>query len=163
VALGDVSITDDGKYLAYSVAEAGSDWSTWRVLDVVSAKPLPDEVKWVKFSGASWTRDGKGFFYSRYDEPKEGEKFHSLNLNQKVFYHRIGTAQSDDVLVYRQPDHPDWGFSTEVTEDGRYLIITTWKGTDHHYRVAYKDLDDRYALPVDLVENFDNEYSFVGN
>jgi prolyl oligopeptidase len=163
VALGSVSPSDDGKYLAYSVAEAGSDWNTWRVLDVASAKPLADEVKWTKFSGASWTRDGKGFFYSRYDEPKPGEKFQSLNLNQKVFYHRLGTPQSEDVLVYRQPDHPDWGFSTDVSEDGRYLIITTWKGTDHRYRVAYKDLEDRFAAPIDLIETFDNEYSFVGN
>jgi len=163
VALGSVSVSDDGKYLAYSVADAGSDWNTWRVLDVASAKPLSDEVKWTKFSGASWTRDGKGFFYSRYDDPKPGEKFQSLNLNQKVFYHRLGTPQSEDVLVYRQPDHPDWGFSTEVSEDGRYLIITTWKGTDHRYRVAYKDLEDRFAAPIDLIETFDNEYSFVGN
>jgi prolyl oligopeptidase len=163
VALGSISVSDDGKYLAYSVAEAGSDWNTWRVLDIATAKPLSDEVKWVKFSGASWTKDNKGFFYSRYDEPKEGAQFQSLNHNQKVFYHRIGTPQSDDVLVYRRPDHPDWGFSTEVSEDGRYLLITTWKGTDHKYRVTYKDLNEPLAMSVDLIENFDNEYSFVGN
>jgi prolyl oligopeptidase len=163
VALGGMSISDDGKYIAYSIAESGSDWNTYRVLDIDTAKPLGDEVRWVKFSGASWTRDSKGFFYSRYDEPKEGAQFQGLNLNQKVFYHRIGTPQSADVLVYRRPDHPDWGFSTEVSEDGRYLILSTWKGTDHKYRITYRDLEEPYAMPIDLIDNFENEYSFVGN
>jgi prolyl oligopeptidase len=163
VALGDVAISDDGKYLAYSVADAGSDWHTYRVLDIATAKPLGDELKWVKFSGASWTKDSKGFFYSRYDEPKEGAQFQGLNLNQKVFYHRIGTPQSADVLVYRRPDHPDWGFSTEVSEDGRYLVMNTWKGTDHKYRVTYRDLDEPYGMPIDLIDEFENDYSFAGN
>ena len=163
IALGSVAVSDDGKHLAYSVAESGSDWNTWRIIEVATGKPLPDEVKWVKFSGASWTKDNKGFFYSRYDEPQAGAQFQSLNHNQKVYYHRIGTSQADDVLVYRRPDQPDWGFSTDVTEDGRYLIITVWKGTDHRYRVTYKDLSEPYSMPVDLIETFDNDYSFVGN
>lgn len=163
VALGNFSVSEDGKYLAYSVAEAGSDWNTWRVLDIVSGKQLGDEVRWVKFSGTTWTKDSKGFFYSRYDEPQAGAQFQSLNLNQKVYYHRIGTPQTADVLVYKRPDHPDWGFSTEVTEDGHYLIITIWKGTDSKYRVTFKDLNEPLGLPVDLIENFDNEYSFIGN
>ncbi|OAI47810.1 prolyl endopeptidase [Planctomycetaceae bacterium SCGC AG-212-F19] len=163
VALGNISVSEDGKYVAYSVAEAGSDWNTWRVLDFASGKQLGDEVRWVKFSGTPWTKDSKGFFYSRYDEPQAGAQFQSLNLNQKVYYHRIGTPQTDDVLVYKRPDHPDWGFSTEVTEDGHYLIITIWKGTDSKYRVTFKDLNEPLGLPVDLIENFDNEYSFIGN
>ncbi len=163
IALGSTSVSDDGKYLAYSVSEAGSDWSTWKVLDIVTAKPLGDEVKWVKFSGAAWTPDGRGFFYSRYEEPKAGAQFQSLNLNQRLMYHRLGTPQSDDVLVYKRPDNPEWGFSSDVTEDGRYLIITVWKGTDAKYRVTYKDLSEPLAMPVDLIDNFDNEYSFIGN
>jgi prolyl oligopeptidase len=163
VALAGIADSDDGKYLAYGVAEAGSDWNTWHVLDVGSGKVLPDALKWVKFSGASWTRDSKGFFYGRFDEPKEGGQFQKLNLNQKVYYHRVGTPQSDDVLVYRRPDHPDWGFRTSVSEDGRYLILTIWKGTNHQYRIAYKDLSEPYGMPVDLIEDFDNEYTFVGN
>lgn len=163
VALTGLEVSDDGKYLAYGIAEAGSDWNTWHVLDVGSGKVLSDEVKWIKYSGASWTTDGKGFFYSRYDEPKSGEAFQKVTLNQKVFYHRLGTPQSADVLVYRRPDHPDWGFQTHVTEDGRYLILTVWKGTNHQYRIAYKDLGEPYAMPVELIEDFDNEYSFVGN
>jgi prolyl oligopeptidase len=162
-ALAATSFSDDGKYLAYSVAEAGSDWNTWRVMEAESGRLLTDELKWVKFSGVSWTKDNRGFFYSRYDEPKEGAAFQSLNKNQKVFYHRVGSSQSDDVLVYKRPDQPDWGFQTTVTEDGRYLIITTWKGTDDKYRIAYKDLLEPYGMPIDLIDNFDHEYTFIGN
>jgi prolyl oligopeptidase len=163
VALAGLEISEDGKYLAYGVAEAGSDWQTWHVMDVATTKVLSDALKWLKYSGASWTVDSKGFFYSRFEEPKPGEKFQNVTLNQKVYYHRIGAPQSDDVLVYRRPDHPDWGFQTHVTEDGRYLILTIWKGTNHQYRITYKDLSEPYALPVDLIEDFDNDYSFVGN
>lgn len=163
VALAGTAFSDDGKYVAYGVQESGSDWRTWRVMEVETRKVLDDELKWVKFSGADWTRDSRGFFYGRYDEPGEGEAFQNVNLNQKVYYHRVGTSQADDVLVYKRPDHPDWGFSLSVTEDGRYLIITVWKGTDDRYRVLYRDLAERYALPIDLIDNFDNEYSFVGN
>lgn len=163
VALSSTSFSDDGKYVAYAVAEAGSDWNTWRVMDVDSGKLLADELRWIKFSGVTWTNDSRGFFYSRYDEPKEGAAFQSLNKNQKVFYHRIGSSQSDDVLVYKRSDQPDWGFQTTVTEDGRYLIITTWKGTDDKYRVTYKDLLEPYGMPIDLIDNFDHEYSFIGN
>jgi prolyl oligopeptidase len=163
VALASTSFSDDGKFLAYSVAEAGSDWNTWRVMEVDSGKLLGDELRWVKFSGVSWTKDSRGFFYSRYDEPKEGAAFQSLNKNQKVFYHRIGSSQADDVLVYKRPDQPDWGFQTTVTEDGRYLVITTWKGTDDKYRISYKDLLEPYGMPIDLIDHFDNEYTFIGN
>ncbi len=163
VALSGVAVSDDGKLLAYGVAEAGSDWNTWRVLDVDSGKPFGDEIKWVKFSGAAWTKDGKGFFYGRFDEPKGGAQYHSLNLNQHLVYHRIGTPQSDDVLVYRRPEHPDWTFGAGVTDDGRYLVIATQKGTDRNCRVTYKDLTEPYGLPVELIDNFDSEYSLIDN
>ena len=168
VALSGIAFSDDGKYLAYGVAEAGSDWQTWRVLNLSTGKRLDDEVKWVKYSAAAWTKDGMGFFYSRYDEPKKdsghsGSVFHSLTFNQKVYYHRVGTPQAEDVLVYRRPDHPDWGFHAGVSEDGRYMVLTTHVGTAHKNRIAYKDLAEPYGMLVDLIDNFDNEYSFVGN
>lgn len=163
VALGPWTVSDDGKYIAYSQSEAGSDWQTWRVLSVDTGKALGDELKWAKFSGASWTKDGKGFFYGRYKEPKAGAQFQSLNLNQELYYHRLGTPQADDVLVYRRPDHPDWGFGPHVSEDGRYLIITVWKGTDSKFRITYKDLIEPYSMPIDLIETFENDYSFIGN
>ena len=163
IALAGTSFSHDGRFMAYGVAEAGSDWRTWRVIEVDSRRKLDDELKWVKFSSISWTNDNRGFFYSRFDEPSEGAKFQSLNLNQKVYYHRVGTPQSDDVLVYKRPDHPDWGFDAEVTEDGRYLVMTVWKGTDDKYRVLYKDLAEPFGMPIDLVSTFEHEYSFVGN
>jgi prolyl oligopeptidase len=163
IALGSTSFSDDGRFAAFSVAEAGSDWNTWRILEVESGRQLADELKWVKFSGASWTPDSKGFFYSRYDEPPEGAAFQKTNLNQKVYYHRIGSSQSDDVLVYKRPDEPTWGFGTRVTEDGRYLVIEIWKGTDHKYRIVYKDLAEPYGMPVELIDNFECEYGFIGN
>ncbi len=163
VALAGVEPGDDGKYLAYRVAEAGSDWSTWRVMEIDSGKLLDDELKWIKFGGASWTTDGKGFFYSRFPQPEKGAEFQATNLNQKLYYHRVGTPQSDDVLVYAREDQPEWGFFAEVTEDGRYLVITVAKGTDDKYRVMVKDLAEPYGMPVDLIDNFDHEYSFVGN
>lgn len=163
VALAGTAFSDDGKYVAYGVQESGSDWRTWRVMEIETRRVLADELKWVKFSSATWTRDSRGFFYGRYQEPKEGEAFQNVNLNQQVYYHRVGTSQADDVLVYQRPDHPDWGFAVDVTEDGRYMVITVWKGTDDRYRVLYRDLSEPFAMPVDLIENFENEYSFIGN
>ena len=160
-AMGAVAVSPDARYLAYGVNDAGSDWQTWRVLEIESGRLLDDELRWVKFSGASWTKDGRGFFYSRYDQPEEGSAFQNTNLDQRVFYHRVGSSQSDDVLVYQRPDHPDWGFAAEVSGDGRWLVITIWKGTDDKYRVAYRDLNEPYAIPVDLITNFDNDYTFI--
>jgi prolyl oligopeptidase len=163
VALGGLSFSDDGRYAAFARAEAGSDWTTWRVLEIDSGRVLDDEVKWVKWSDASWTTDSRGFFYSRYGEPDEGAEYQQVNLNQKVYYHRVGTNQSEDVLVYSRPDEPTWGFGAEVTEDGRYLVITVWKGTDDKYRILVRDLQEPYAIPVEVIDNFENEYTFVGN
>ena len=163
VALGATAFSHDGRFMAYSVAEAGSDWNTWRIIEVETGRQLPDELKWVKFSGASWTADNKGFFYGRFDEPAAGEAFQKTNLNQKVYYHRVGTSQSEDVLVYQRPDEPTWGFRNQVTEDGHYLVMEVWKGTDHKYRIIFKDLTEPYGLPVELIDNFEHEYSFIGN
>ncbi len=163
VALAGVSFSDDGKYLAYGVLQSGSDWRTWKIMEIDSGELLEDTLQWVKFSGVSWTKDGHGLYYSRYDEAKEGEQFQTVNLNQKVYFHRVGTSQTQDVLVYQRPDHPDWGFQAEVTEDGAYLVITVWKGTDDKYRVVYQDLSHAAQEPVELIDNFDNEYTFVGN
>ncbi len=163
VALAGFAVSDDGRYLAYGVADGGSDWRTWRVLSIEDGNLLPDELRWLKFTSAAWTPDGRGFFYGRYDAPEEGAEYQELNLNQQLYYHRVGTPQSEDVLVYRRPDHPDWGFFPEVTEDGRYLVVTIWKGTDARYRIAYRDLTEPYGMMTDLIEDFDQEYSLVGS
>ncbi|MFO0851269.1 MAG: prolyl oligopeptidase family serine peptidase [Gemmataceae bacterium] len=162
-ALSGFAPSDDAKYAAYGVADAGSDWSTWKVLDVATGKPLADELKWIKFSGISWTPDGKGFFYSRFPEPAKDAAFQSLNLNMRLYFHRVGTPQADDVLVY-VPGDPKYGVGGTVTEDGRYLVISVSDGTtSRKAKVVYKDLAEPYGLPTDLVPNFDNKYSFLGN
>ncbi len=163
VALAGQAVSDDGKYLAYGLAEAGSDWNVWKVRDTATGNDLADELRWIKGSEPAWTLDGKGFFYSRFDEPKKGEEFHATNLNNKLYYHRLGAPQADDVLVYKRPDHPDWGFEPTVTEDGRYLVVTTYKGTDAKNRVTVRDLAEPLALPVDLIDDLDQEYTLVGN
>ena len=163
IALAGSAFSDDGRFVAYGVQDAGSDWNTWRIMEIESGKLLDDELKWIKFSGAAWTPDSKGFFYARYPRPEEGAAFQSLNTNMKVYYHRVGTAQSADVLAYERPDHPDWGFQLSVSEDGHYLIVTVWVGTDDRYRIVVKDLTEPYGLPYELIDNFDNEYSFIGN
>jgi len=162
IALAGMSFSDDGRYMAYAKSVAGSDWRVWHVRDLNTNTDLSDEIKWCKFTSAAWTTDGKGFFYSRYDAPT-GSEFTSVNKFQKLYYHRLGTAQSEDVLVYHRPDEPDWGFGPTVTEDGRYLVITIWAGTGDKYRVMYRDLAEPYAMPVDLISEFENEYTFLGN
>lgn len=162
VSLGGMGFSDDGKYLAYGVQKSGSDWRTWHVMEIESGRKLDDQIDWIKFGSVSWTADSKGFFYSRYDKPADAEKFQGANKNQKVFYHVVGTNQSEDKLVHEDPENPEWGFLPNVTEDGKYLVITTWKGTDDRYRILFKPLTDDGKLTV-LIDNFENEYSFVGN
>lgn len=163
IALGSMSFSHDGKYVAYSFSEGGSDWMTWRVMNAETGELLPDEIRWTKFTNASWSADNQGFYYSAYDAPAEGAAFQSLNLNQKVYYHRLGTKQTDDQLILADPGNPEWGFNAEVTEDGRFLIVTTWKGTDDKYRILYRDLRQPGTDFVTLVDNFDQEYTFIGN
>jgi prolyl oligopeptidase len=133
------------------------------VRDVATGNDLPDVIRWVKFSGASWSKDGKGFFYSRYDEPGEAAKLTKINKFHKLYFHRLGTPQSEDKLVYHRADQPDWGFSGGVTEDGRYLIITASQGTDPKNRVLYQDLQTPDAPVVELLMDFDADYTFIGN
>ena len=164
VALAGMALTDDAKFLAYGTADAGSDWNTWKVFDVAAGKTVADELKWVKFSGASWTLDGKGFYYSRFPEPKKDAAFQSLNENQALYFHTLGTPQSDDKLVYERPDNPKWTVGGSVTEDGKFLIISVGDGTtSRKARVAYQDLTDPKSKPVDLVANHENKFNFLGN
>jgi prolyl oligopeptidase len=140
VAVSGMSVTDDGEYLAYGLSEAGSDWVTWKVREVVSGKDLPDTVEWSKFSGAAWLKDGSGFFYTRYDKPRPGESLKGANFYPKVFFHRRGTDQADDPLIYSRDDEKEWGFSVAVTDDGRFAVMTVSKGTDPRNRVFVRDL-----------------------
>jgi len=163
VALSGTAITDDGKLMAYGTAASGSDWMEWHVRDVDTGKDLPDLIKWVKFSGASWTKDGKGFFYSRYDEPKESSALRDTNYFQKLYYHRLGTPQAEDKLIYERPDNKELGFNGFVTDDGRYLMIHVWQGTSPKNRLYYKDLSQPDAPVVKLLDDFDASYNFIDN
>src|SRR5947207_15811235 len=142
VALSGTAVSDNGRYLAYSLSTSGSDWQELHVRDVDTGKDLSDVVKWVKFSDISWTHDNKGFFYSRYDEPTSGNKMTNANKNHKLYYHRVGQPQTGDELVYDRPDQPDWLFNASVTDDGQYLIITVSQGTDVRNRLYFIDLDN---------------------
>ena len=163
VSLGDWAISDDGRYVAYSKRLAGSDWNEWFVREIATLRDLADRLRWSKFSSASWTGDGRGFFYTRFPEPQSGEEFQAPNTHQKVYYHRVGTPQSADVVVYERTDQPEWIFGTRVTEDGRYLVIDVWKDTDNKNQVVIRDLFEPYGLPTELVSRFDQGFEFIGN
>lgn len=161
-ALAEWLPTEDGRLLAYTVQDGGTDWRTVRVIDVASGKLLDDEVRWVKFSRLAWTQDGKGFFYSRFPEPKEGGTFQSLNLNQSVWYHAVGTPQSADVQVYATPATPKLNHSAEVTDDGRWLVISSSAGTDPRNAVTLVSLEKPGAKPRALISGIDNDWQLVG-
>jgi prolyl oligopeptidase len=163
VALMGLSVSDDGAKLAYALAEAGSDWMTWKVRDAESGEDTGDVLRWSKFSGASWTPDGRGFFYGRFPEPKEGDDLKAANFYQKVYYHALGTPQGDDRLVWKDDEHKDWRADADPTDDGAYLVLTLGKGTDDKHRVLWRPLDAHDAEPKHLVGEFDHDYTFIDN
>ncbi|WP_443969662.1 prolyl oligopeptidase family serine peptidase [Sphingobium sp. CR28] len=162
-ALAEWTPSDDGKYLLYAVQDGGTDWRILRIIDVDTGKALDDEVRWVKYSNLAWRSDGKGFFYSRFEAPGAGSEFQSTVENQTVYYHAVGTPQSADVLVYATPDRPKLGHSAEVTDDGRWLLITSSEGTDERYELTLISLTDETPKPVTLVKGLRYEWVLVGN
>jgi len=163
VHLSDWAISDDGRWIAYGLAAAGSDWTEWKVREIDSGEDLSDHLEWIKFSGVSWTKDNAGFFYSRYPAPDEGSVLENLNYYNKLYYHRIGTPQIADTLIYERPDEKKWGFDGTVSEDGRYLIVSIWKGTDDRNRILYKRLDVEDGGLATLIDDFESAYQFLGN
>lgn len=167
VSLSAAAASRDGRHLAYATSAAGSDWMTWRVREIETGADLDDVLSWSKFAGAAWLPDGSGFVYARFDEPAAGEAHERANRDQRLWFHRLGTSQDDDVLVYARPDEPEWMFSPSVTDDGRYLVLHVSHGTDPRNRVFYADLEagrDLAALEmVELLADFDAAYGLVGN
>ncbi len=163
VALQGASFSDDGRLLAWASASAGSDWIEWHVREVATGRDLPDQVSWSKFSGAAWRKDGSGFYYSRYAAPSEGGVLTGVNKDQKLFFHRVGTAQDADVLVYDRPDRPDWGFNADVSEDGRFLLVYQSDGTDPRNRIFLQDLGEPGGRIEPFLDAFDADYQVVGN
>jgi prolyl oligopeptidase len=162
-ALSEWAASEDGRRIVYGIQDGGSDWRTVRVLDVDSGRVLDDEVKWVKFSALQWAKDGSGFFYSRFPEPQAGQEFQSLNENQAVYFHRIGTPQSEDRLVFARPEAPRLSNVAEVSDDGNWLIVYSSEGTDARYDVHLVDLRDLDAAPVRFVEGREHDWSYIGN
>ena len=142
---------------------AGSDWQQWHFRDVATGKDLPDVLDNIKFSGASWTKDDKGVFYSRYPGTDEKSRLTSLNFNQKIYYHKLGTNQSEDAMIYERPDDKEMNVGGSVTEDGKYLIIYVTKGTSPNTMIYYKDLSSKNAPVMPIVDRLENAYDFVGN
>lgn len=169
VALSAFSPSPDGRYVAYGKSESGSDWKTLYVMDVSSGEAMRDTIRWVKFSNPTWTEDGEGFFYGRYPEPQEGEAYEAKTTGQSIYYHELGTKQSEDRLVYERPDNPKLGFSVDVTHDGRYLVVEASEGTSPKSEVYLKDLtaDSTEATTPEgffpLIEGFDAQYNVRGS
>ncbi len=162
VALSRYAISSDGKYLAYSLSTSGSDWQEWKVREVATGKDTTDHLKHIKFSTASWDHENKGFVYSRYHPSEEGDLKES-NINQQIYYHRLGDPQDKDQLVYKRPDQPKWIFDGDYSEDGRYLIITVFTSAGSKNGLFYKDLQAKNSQVVELIAPGEARYSFIDN
>jgi len=163
VALSGVSITDDGRLAAYSIADAGSDWVKWHVREVETGRDLEDVVEWSKFSSASWLKDGSGFFYEGYDAPPDGDALKAANYFHKIFFHKLGTPQSEDRLVYDRPDDKEMNVGASVSDDGRWLVIYTSKGSSPNNGLRVRDLEDPDAALIVVAAEPDAVYSPIDN
>jgi len=162
-ALDSWKPSQDGRYLLYSVQDGGSDWRTLKLLDVRSGQPMGDEIRWAKFTALAWVGN-EGFLYSRFPAPKEGEAFQARNYNQAIYFHRVGTPQNQDQLVYATPDHPEYGHGATVTSDGQHVVIVSSIGTDARHEVHVIDLKQRSKLGWQarpLVQGFDHDWKLV--
>lgn len=158
----DASVpSPDGSNVACLVQDGGSDWRYIEVVDVDTGRKLPDRIDWVKFSGVSWAKDGAGFYYSRYPAAAAGEKFTALNKNQRVCFHRLGDPQSRDIVVVEDAARPDVGWGAGVSDDGRFLVISSFLGTDGN-GLRIVDLEAGGASQI-LVDDFDNNHVVLGN
>lgn len=161
-ALAGTAPSPDGSMVAYLVADGGSDWRTIHVIDVETGEVMDDRIEWAKFTGVSWAADGSGFYYSRYPAPEGGAEFTSLNMNQAVYFHTAGTPQSDDVMVMSDPDNPELGWGATVSEDGDWLVLTSWTGTDGNGTYVLS-LTEPNAQPIEIFGGFDNNHGYVTN
>lgn len=155
------SISEDGSLMAYGTSDGGSDWITMHIRDVMSGRDLTETLHWVKFSGASWTHDNNGFYYSRY--PKPENKLESVNEHQKLYFHQIGTPQDQDTLIYENPQNPKMGYGGSVNEAGTTLFIYGWEGTDDKNTLHTLDLTQSDAAVVDVFAEKDASYSVIGD
>jgi prolyl oligopeptidase len=162
-ALNGSNFTDDGKLWAYGVSEAGSDRTTWRVRNTVTGEDLPDTLAPNRQGVSAWLKDNSGFYYSSYAPVKKGEELKQTTLFQKIYFHKLGTPQSDDYVVYERPDNGEYFSNAEISEDGNWLLITVGKGTERMNMVYFKNLTMEKAPIIPLVENLENSWNFLGN
>ncbi len=168
VALINYAPSKDGRLVAYALSSSGSDWQEIHVIDVESGEQYDDVLHWVKFTSIAWTADASGFFYGRYPEPGAMPDA-PPSTHHRLYWHTLGTPQEEDVLVYARPDNPDLGFDPQVTEDGDYLVLRVWRGTDTENRFYYRPLTgegsagDDSGRFVRLLDESDAHYEFVGN
>jgi prolyl oligopeptidase len=163
VSLREMAISADGRLFAYALSEAGSDWQVWHVRDVGTGKDLPDTLQWSKASGASWRKDGSGFYYTAFDPPRAGMNLKAANEYEKLYFHRLGMPQSDDTLIYTRSDDPNWFVAGNVTDDGRYLVIQANLGTDERNTVLVQDLTVPHAPVVAIIPELKATYDVIGN
>jgi prolyl oligopeptidase len=163
IAFKHAGYSDDGLLMAYGLSEAGSDWEIWRVRDVASGRDLPDEIRWAKSTDASWRKDGGGFYYSGYSATDAGQSLKAQNQYQTVFFHKLGTPQSQDPQVYVRNDDPDWYVSAQVTDDGHYLIVIANHGTDVKNTLLVADLAAPASDVRPIIADPDANYTFIGN
>ena len=156
--MGGTSISNDASLIAYSISDGGSDWRTWKVMNIETGEVLDDELKWAKFSGASWENDDSGFFYRRYEEP-DGELLKELNESPKLMFHKIGTNQSEDELIYENPDNPRWGFGITVIKDSEMKLLSISEGTDDRNKLYLQMSKNSKFLPV--IDELIGTYSFI--
>src|SRR6185369_9141328 len=162
-ALAEWEPNEQGTKLLYAIQDGGTDWRTLKVRNVATGKDLADEVKWVKFSNLSWAKDGSGFYYSRFPAPKSDATYQSLNEHQNIYFHKLGTKQAADRLVFSTPKRPDLNNSGQVSDDGRWLIVYSSSGTDSRFEINLVDLKNPKAKPRVLIPGFDNNWGYIGN
>jgi prolyl oligopeptidase len=162
-ALGEWEPSKDGRRVAYAVQDGGSDWRVLRVLDATSGETLADDVRWVKYSGLAWAANGSGFFYSRFPEPRAGLEHQAQNLDHAIYFHRLGTDQSADFLVYATSDRPRLIHTGEVSEDGRWLLISSAEGTEARTELTVIDLTAPKLAPKILVRGLENDWRLAGS
>ncbi len=163
VTISGVSVTSDGSLLAYATSAKGSDWQTWRVRDTSTGEDLEDAVEWAKSDNASWRKDMSGFYYMAPEAPEPGSEYLAANSFRRILFHRIGTAQADDEVVFASPEHPEWYPQAQVTDDGRFLVISIFDGTAPQAQIRVLDLSDPDAQLRPLVGDFDSIADLVGS
>jgi prolyl oligopeptidase len=158
ISLGGTSVSNDASMLAYSISDGGSDWRVWKVLDISSGKNLQDTIEWAKFSGAIWETDDSGFYYQKYDEPSN-EALKDINTAPKLMFHKLGTSQSEDIIIYENPDKPRWGWGINVVKDSEIKFLSISNGTDERNRLYVQLNRDKSFIP--LIDELIGAYQYL--